>query len=86
MDALGLSLGGLVALVVLYCLCGAARKREAEWAARFPPLSDAEYLARCAPGTDPGVALRVRAVLAEALGVEYEQIYPDARLQDDLGA
>jgi hypothetical protein len=38
---------------------------------RFPPISDAELLARCAPGTRPDVALKVRRIVSDALGVDY---------------
>jgi hypothetical protein len=71
--------------VLLGVFAWAARRR-AEFEERFPPLSDAEFVALCAPGIDPFVALRVRQVLAECLGVEYERIYPSSRLQEDLGA
>jgi hypothetical protein len=52
---------------------------------RFPPLSDAEFVARCTPGTDPAVALRVRRMIADWSGVEYERIHPSLRFVDDLG-
>ena len=51
---------------------------------RFPPISDEEFLARCTPGTNPYIALKVRSVLSESLGVEYERIYPESRLAEDL--
>lgn len=53
---------------------------------RFPPLSDAEFVARCRPGTRPEIALKVRRIVADCLGVEYERIYPESRFVDDLGA
>ena len=53
---------------------------------RFPPISDEQFLRRCAPGTRPEVALGVRRILAESLGVEYEHIHPSCRLVADLGA
>jgi hypothetical protein len=53
---------------------------------RFPPISDDEFLARCAPGTNPQVALKVRRIVADSLGVEYERIYPSSRFAEDLGA
>ncbi len=53
---------------------------------RFPPISDEEFLARCAPGTNPGVALKVRRIVAKHFGVEYERVYPSASFVDDLGA
>jgi hypothetical protein len=53
---------------------------------RFPPISDAEFLARCPPGTSPEVALKVRKIVAEYFGVEYERVHPSARFIEDLGA
>ena len=53
---------------------------------RFPPISDEEFLARCGPGTDPEIALGVRRIVSEKLGIEYERIHPAARFMDDLGA
>ncbi|VTT97983.1 Uncharacterized protein OS=Pirellula staleyi (strain ATCC 27377 / DSM 6068 / ICPB 4128) GN=Psta_3621 PE=4 SV=1 [Gemmataceae bacterium] len=52
----------------------------------FPPISDAEFLARCKPGTNPEVALKVRRIVADHFAVEYERIHPDTSFVDDLGA
>lgn len=52
----------------------------------FPAISDAEFLSRCRPGTNPEVALKVRRILSDCLGVEYERIYPESQLVRDLGA
>lgn len=76
----------LLAALIVLCICWAcAKRRQAAFENRFPPISDAEFLARCSPGTDPSVALRVRKVLSDCLYVEYEEIYPSSRLKD-LGA
>jgi hypothetical protein len=53
---------------------------------QFPPISDAEFLARCTPGTSPEVALRVRRIVAKQYAVYYEQVYPSTRFIEDLGA
>lgn len=74
---------GLLLFAVLSYLVAKDRARFHE---RFPPISDAEYLARCKPGTDPEVALKVRRIVAGSLGVEYERIYPSSRFVEDLGA
>lgn len=63
-----------------------AIRREKEFAEKFPPISDAEFLARCTPGTSPEVALKVRRTVAKNLGVQYEQVYPSTRFVEDLGA
>jgi hypothetical protein len=76
---------GLSLLILTACLLW-ARRQQAAFEERFPPISDEEFIARCARGTDALVALRVRRVLAESLCVEYERIYPSSRLVQDLGA
>jgi hypothetical protein len=75
----------VLALAVLFLIMMARRQRQA-FNQRFPPISDAQFLARCTPGTNPHVALKVRRIVAENLGVEYERIYPSTRFDEDLGA
>ena len=53
---------------------------------RFPPISDAEFLARLPPGTDPAVALKVRRMVAEYFAIEYSRVHPSMRFVDDIGA
>lgn len=53
---------------------------------RFPPISDADFMARCLAGTRPEIALKVRRIISDCLGVEYERISPESRLHQDLGA
>jgi hypothetical protein len=52
---------------------------------RFPPISDDEFMQQCPPGTSRAVALKVRRIVAEQLGIEYERIHPSAHFVDDLG-
>ena len=74
-------------ILVIVLVCGSMGYRwQKEFEDRFPPISDEEFMARCRPGTRPEVALKVRSVLAEALNIEYERIYPSSRLVEDLGA
>jgi hypothetical protein len=75
-----------VILVIFGCCAVMAKRRQESFKERFPPISDAEFLARCRPGTNPAVALRVRRIVADSLGVEYERIYPSSRFVEDLGA
>jgi hypothetical protein len=72
-------------LVVLVGI-GLAMRARADFEERFPPISDAEFLARCPPGTNPEVALKVRRMVAEYFDVEYERVYPSTRLIEDLSA
>jgi hypothetical protein len=74
--------GAVVAVVVIVCVAEWRTRRR--FNERFPPISDAEFLARCKPGTNPEVALKVRRVIADALGIEYDRVHPDARLVADL--
>ena len=53
---------------------------------RFPPISDDEFVARCGPGTDRDVALKVRRIVSDQLSIEYERIHPSQSFVDDLGA
>ena len=57
-----------------------------EISSKYPPISDDEFMARCDPRTSRDVALGVRRVISESLGVPYESIYPEHRIVEDLGA
>jgi len=74
----------IIAIVLVFCALSAKDRRQ--FRKRFPPISDAEFVARCTPGTDPTIALRVRRIVADNLGVEYDRIYPSMGFIDDLGA
>lgn len=63
-----------------------AAARRASLEERFPPISDAEFLARCKPGTDPSVALKVREMVAEHFAIEYARVHPAMTFIEDLGA
>ena len=52
----------------------------------FEAISDEEFLRRCSPGTSKEVALKVRRIVSEQLGVPYEKIHPEHRFVEDLGA
>ncbi|MBO0698248.1 MAG: hypothetical protein J2P46_07635 [Zavarzinella sp.] len=75
----------ILVIGALVCVVAAIRIR-ATRADDFPPISDAEFLARCKPGTSPEVALKVRRIVAKTLAVEYERVYPSSRFVDDLAA
>jgi hypothetical protein len=73
--------------LIAFLICIVLTKRQrAAFAEHFPPLSDAEFVARCTPGINPRVALIVRRIVADCLSVEYERVSPSARLIEDLGA
>ncbi|MEM9588720.1 MAG: hypothetical protein AAGA03_15670 [Planctomycetota bacterium] len=52
---------------------------------RWPPISEDEFIRRCSPGVDRERALKVRRIIAEQLGVDYERVYPEQRFVEDLG-
>ena len=59
-----------------------ARLAREHFEPRFPPISDAEFLARCPEGTNPEVALKVRRIVADSTGFEYDRLYPSTRFLD----
>ena len=75
----------LVSILVLVGVVVSIR-RQKSFNERFPPISDAEFLARCSPRTNAAVALRVRRIIAEFLPVEYERIHPSMSFIEDIGA
>jgi hypothetical protein len=78
-------LAALFVAVAISYLADAVRDRKA-FEERFPPISDAEFLCRCPPGTTPDVTLRVRRIVAEKLAVDYRRVCPSSRFVDDLAA
>lgn len=72
-----------VAIVMFFAV---ARRDQHSFEERFPPISDAEFLARCKPGTDPEVALKVRKMVAEYFAIEYERVHPGMTFVGDIGA
>ncbi|MCC9658231.1 hypothetical protein [Rhodopirellula halodulae] len=51
----------------------------------WPPISEDEFIRRCSPGVDRQRALRVRRIVSEQLGVDYDRVYPEQRFIEDLG-
>lgn len=74
-------LGIFVAVII--SMLTSQRRCEA-FEAQFPPISDAEFMARCRPGTNPEVALKVRKIVAWELRIKYECIYPSTQFEDLL--
>ena len=79
-------LSGLVILIVFAIMIICGMKQHDAFKKQFPAISDAEFLARCNPEITPQVALRVRRIVADNLGVEYDRIYPSTRFAEDIGA
>jgi hypothetical protein len=74
------------AAVLTVLVCAAMAKRSADFENRYPPISDAEFLARCSPGVNPDVALKVRRIVAEYFAIDSERVYPSMTFVEDLGA
>jgi hypothetical protein len=82
---LAVTLGSItVAIAIVLIWRSAIEQRSFE--ERFPPLSDAEFVARCQPGTNPEVALKVRRIVAEHFAVEYARVHPSTTFIEDIGA
>jgi hypothetical protein len=79
-------LGASGLLIALLLSAIVERRKRIAFEERFPSISDAEFVSRCAPGTRPEIALKVRRIVADALGIDYERVYPSSRLIKDLGA
>ncbi len=77
---------GCLMVLMLIAAGFLAAQRQAEFEERFPPISDAEFLAYCTPGTTPRVALKVRRIIAEHLAIEYGRIHPSMSFVEDIGA
>ncbi len=74
-------------VVLIFCtLWLVGRRQQQAFNERFPPISDDEFMARCHPGANREIALKVRRIVAEQLGVDYERIYPESSFVSDLGA
>lgn len=77
---------GVAGVLVVLVLFAVAKQNRGAFEEHFPPISDAEFLARCRPGTKPEVALRVRRIVADYFAIEYERVHPSMNFLDDLGA
>ena len=74
----------LVILLVLFVTAFFSMAQSKRWYEKWPAIDDEEFLARCPAGTNREVALKVRRIVAEQTGVEYEHVYPEQSFVDDL--
>jgi hypothetical protein len=70
---------GVCSLGILFALGDNAKFND-----RYPPIDDKQFICRCSPGVNPQIALRVRRIVSEQLGIEYERIYPEQSFVRDL--
>lgn len=75
----------LAIVVVVGVLYVIGKAEQAEFRRKFPPITDDEFMARCKPGTNREIALKVRRIVSTQLGVDYERIYPESSFVNDLG-
>lgn len=75
----------VIAIAILFFVICEQRDREA-FTKNWPPITDEEFIAALPPGTDRFVALRVRRIVSEQLGIEYARLHPAMRFVEDLGA
>ena len=52
---------------------------------KWPPITEDEFIRRCSPGVDRECAFKVRRIISEQLGVDYDRVYPEQRFVEDLG-
>lgn len=71
----------IVTAVLLGCAIFEYR-RVRKFRAKYPPISDDEFMARLPPETSRDIALRVRSIVAEQLGVDRERVYPESKFVD----
>lgn len=69
--------------VAVLAFCSTTTRKRFE--SRFPPITDDEFVELCGPGTNRHIALRVRRIIADQLGVEYDRIHPSCSFVNDLG-
>ncbi|MCC9629387.1 hypothetical protein LOC68_13375 [Blastopirellula sp. JC732] len=50
------------------------------------PISEDEFIRRCGPGVNRERGLKVRRIVSQQLGVDYDRVYPEQRFVEDLGA
>ncbi len=73
---------GVVLLVFVFYLD--AKRVMANFEATWPPIDDDEFVRRCSSGTSQETALKVRRIVAEQLGIPYDQVYPEQSFVNDL--
>ena len=75
----------LAAILMLVAFSLAMRDDCARVNEKWPSISDDEFVAKCKPGTSRDIALRVRRIVSEQLGVDYDRVHPNQDFVRDLG-
>jgi hypothetical protein len=74
----------LVTILIIGIIYFFARSESQDWYEKWPAIDDDEFVMRCPSGTSRDVALRVRRIVSEQTGIEYEHIHPDQNFVYDL--
>jgi hypothetical protein len=77
-------IAAILGVIVFVLIIISASIEGQKWEARFPPISDDEFMARLPPGTNREIALKVRRIIADQTAIEYERIHPDSSFVRDL--
>lgn len=79
-------LGTVAGVLLLFVLLGLPSEAwQEEWKLKWPAISDDEFMAKCGPDIDRETALKVRRIISEQLGIDYERIHPEQTFVGDLG-
>jgi len=76
----------LVVILVAGWILVVSIKAQNRFEKEHPPISEEEFVARCSAGTNPQVALKVRRIVSDNLGVAHDRIDPSMDFSEDLGA
>lgn len=75
----------LISLFTIFIVVMCYRSNGVPSQDKWPPITEDEFIRRCSPGVDRERALKVRRIISEQLGVDYDRIYPEQKFVEDLG-
>ena len=71
-----------VILIVLAVIALCELRRREQFRAKYPRISDEEFMEKLPPGTNRDIALKTREIIARQMGVERERIHPETKFTD----
>ena len=76
----------VLAFLIMLTLVGPIYRRHwlGRFCERYHRIDDEEFIRRCGPGVSRHVAITVRRIISERLGIEYERVHPEQSLLRDL--
>lgn len=83
-DVIVVAVSVVFVLGVLFAMLSWDSSMGAAFDKKFPPIDDDEFIRRCHQGVNRDIALRVRRIISEQLGVPYDQVYPEQDFVKDL--